>query len=89
MKIKRAQVIATELSKHDRWHTHGRGISMETLRRDLRLKVEDFATASFGPQIKAYYSLLKGFMARLSYEGLLHRRGSLTPITFFPVSGSS
>lgn len=82
MKIKRAQVIATELSKHDRWHTHGRGISMETLRRDLRLKIEDFASAPFGPQIKTYYSLLKGYMARLSFDGLVHRRTVLAPIAF-------
>lgn len=89
MKIKRAQAIATELSKHDRWHTHGRGISMEILRKDLRLKIEDFAAAPYGPEIKQYYSLLKGYMGRLGFEGLVHRRAALSPITFFAMPGSS
>lgn len=46
MKEERAEFIARELSKHDRWQTHGRGIGMETLRNDLKLRIDDFGADS-------------------------------------------
>ena len=38
----RATAIARKLSRSDYWHSHGRGISMEVLRRDLNLRIDDF-----------------------------------------------
>ncbi len=41
MKKKRAREIAHQLNDTSRWHSHGRGISMEVLRRELKLQVDD------------------------------------------------
>jgi hypothetical protein len=35
MKLRRATAIANDLNDTDKWHSHGRGISMEILRRDI------------------------------------------------------
>lgn len=42
MKERRAEEIARKLNKHTRWLTHGRGIDMDTLRGELKLKIDDF-----------------------------------------------
>ena len=41
-KTERAEEIATLLSDNGHWSSHGRFIGMETLRNQLRLKIEDF-----------------------------------------------
>jgi len=41
-KQNRALEIATALSDHNKWHSHGRMISIKTLTDDLRLKIEDY-----------------------------------------------
>jgi hypothetical protein len=41
MREERADQIARKLNQHDRWQTHGRGISMRTLRDELNLKIDD------------------------------------------------
>ena len=41
MKKERAEEIARKLNKHTRWLTHGRGIDMDTLRGELKLKIDD------------------------------------------------
>ena len=46
MRKRRAQAIARKLSDSGYWHSHGRGISMEVLRRDLNLRIEDFGEDS-------------------------------------------
>jgi hypothetical protein len=40
MRKERASSIARELSNTERWHTHGYGISMEVLRRNLKLVID-------------------------------------------------
>ena len=43
MKQERAHEIATALSNPQKWHSHGRGISMQVLRsEDIKLKIDDF-----------------------------------------------
>lgn len=41
-KATRAQEIATILSDHKHWHSHGRMIDMKTLQSHLRLQIEDY-----------------------------------------------
>ncbi|MGH7135025.1 MAG: SDH family Clp fold serine proteinase, partial [Pirellulales bacterium] len=61
MRQQRAEEIANLLSDNERWHSHGRGISMETLRAN-NLKIEDFsADAELGRLVRSYHSLLKDF----------------------------
>ncbi|MEW7987867.1 MAG: hypothetical protein AB2799_18940 [Candidatus Thiodiazotropha sp.] len=41
-KVDRATEIAEALSKHTKWHSHGRMIGIQTLTDELRLKIEDY-----------------------------------------------
>lgn len=41
-KIGRATEIAEALSKHTKWHSHGRMIGIDTLTGELHLKIEDY-----------------------------------------------
>jgi hypothetical protein len=51
MKRQRAEKIATALSDNERWHSHGRGISMQTLRNELNLRIDDFDQISDGVEV--------------------------------------
>lgn len=83
MKTSRASAIARKLNQTERWHSHGRGISMEVLRRDLKLRIEDFgARPELNARIKSYYALLRDYMVRRRNHGVLHRRGKYEPIDF-------
>jgi len=64
----------------NRWHVHGHGISMEVLRRDLKLKIDDFgAKPELDQKIRGYYDLLNDYMLRRSHRGVLHTIGSYQP----------
>lgn len=41
-KVERAEEIATALSDHNRWHSHGRMIGVKTLTESLNLQIEDY-----------------------------------------------
>ena len=76
----RATAIAKKLSNPDHWHSHGRGISMEVLRRDLKLRIEDFGENNdLRDVIRVYCKLMRDYMIRLRHRGVLHRRGSYVP----------
>ena len=82
MKSQRASAIAKLLNKTDRWHSHSRGISMEVLRRDLKLRIEDFGQdESLSASIRQYYRLLKDYMVRRNHAGVLHSKGGYKPVT--------
>ena len=73
MREKRAQEVAESLNDPEKWHTHGRGIPMDVLRRDLRLKIEDFGDdPQLSQKVKAYYTLLVDYMGRRSHSDALH-----------------
>jgi hypothetical protein len=81
MKKARAKEIATKLSDPERWHTHGYGISMEVLTKDLKLLIDDFgAKPELSEKIKRYYSLLVDYMAKLGQQGVFHAVGHYHPI---------
>lgn len=83
MKTKRAAAIARELTKTEKWHSHGSGISMDILRRDLKLRIDDFDKTpdlpGLGKCVKDYYNLLSDYMEKRGNTGVLHRKGKYLP----------
>jgi hypothetical protein len=78
MKVERAEQIARRLNDTSHWHSHGRGIPMETLQRDLKLVIEDFGRdATLGPAIRDYHRLLRDYMLRLGLSFAWHTREGL------------
>jgi hypothetical protein len=82
MKRKQAEVIANILQDTKRWHSHSRGISMECLRRDVGLKIEDFgADDSRRESIREYCKLLSDYMTKLGLNAAVHVVGNFLPIS--------
>ena len=73
MKEERAAWIALQLNDHERWLTHGRGIDMQTLRDELKLKITDFGD---DPDLKTavwdYFWFLRDHMARNGLVSFVH-----------------
>ena len=77
MKEDRATEIAGMLSDPARWHSHARGISMDVLRRDVNLLIEDVGEdPSYRNLVQVYCRLMRDYMARLGQQTALHRRGA-------------
>ena len=73
MKQQRAKEIARKLGDIDTWHSHGRGIGMDTLQDDLNLRVEDFSSiAGFSILIRDYLGLIKDYMTRQEIYSFVH-----------------
>lgn len=80
MKEDAATRIGKVLNDTKKWHSHGYGISMEVLRRDLKLRIEDFeADASLLGPIRSYYDLLSDYMLKRDYRGVIHTSKSFVP----------
>jgi len=80
MRVERAAKIAEDLSDSDRWHSHGRGISMAVLRRVLRLQIDDFgADRELNHKVRQYHKLLVDYMGRRAHVGVTHWPGHYTP----------
>ena len=76
-KRKRAEEIAEALSDNERWHSHGRMISRDTLISDpdLRLKIEKFEDIpNLFPVFDDYVGLLKDYVQRESFSTFVHTR---------------
>lgn len=81
MKKERAKQIAAKLNDTEIWHSHGRGISMARLRRDLNLRIDDFsADAKLEPKLRAYYGLLMDYMIRRRHSCIVHTNGFYLPL---------
>ena len=68
--------IGEELNNHKRWGAHSRGITMEVLRNDdkLRLKIDDYSEdAKLKDLVHQYFWLLKD----LSTSSLVYTRAYL------------
>ena len=74
MKKARAKEIGDHLNDTELWHTHSRGISMNELRRaPMKLVIEDFGNETeLARELKEYYELLKDYMEKMSYMGVIH-----------------
>jgi hypothetical protein len=75
MRVKRAEEIATSLNTISRWNSHGRGIPMSVLRRDLKLMIEDFGSDTrLNECIKGYYKLFKDYGKTVRHSNAVHTR---------------
>lgn len=75
LKKERAEEIATKLSDNEHWHSHARGINMQTLIDELNLKIEDYSKKrKLNALVKSYYSLLQDYMARENMTIFVHTK---------------
>jgi hypothetical protein len=73
MKQRRATEIANQLNDAALWKSHARGLSMEVIKRVLKLTVDDFgADAGMNDAIISYYRLLKDYMGRRGHDIIIH-----------------
>ncbi len=83
MKKDRASTIGKQLNDTKKWHSHGYGISIDVLRRDLNLEIEDFGdNAPMCSVIRAYHDLLSDYMAKRNTYGVIHIPGDYRPFMF-------
>ncbi len=75
MKEDRAKQIADTLNDTERWHSHGRGIELKTLRDELKLKIEDYSTEpELKKAVREYFDLLHDYMQREKMLSFVHTR---------------
>ncbi len=76
MKKDRASDIGKQLNNTKRWHSHGYGISMEVLKRDLNLRIDDYEQQPrLCASIRGYYNLLADYMVKRGANGAIHIAG--------------
>ncbi len=76
MRVSRAASIARELSKTQKWHVHGHGISKDVLERDLNLIIDDFSLdLEMGKRVRSYHDLLVDYMGKTGTGGAIHFPG--------------
>ena len=73
MKEERARSIASQLNKHERWLTHGRGLDMQTLQEELKLKITDYSkNRELKQAVWDYFFFLADHMARTGQTSFVH-----------------
>jgi len=81
MKKARAKEIADKLNDVKRWNSHGIGINMELLRKDLNLKIDDFGqNKELNEAIRRYHRLLVDYAAKMRHSGVVHTRETYRPL---------
>lgn len=71
-KLARAEEIATALSDHRRWHSHGRSLSIDKLRA-LRLEIDDYSgNAELSSAIRGYNDILSAYTDRMGLPFIMH-----------------
>lgn len=82
MKTDRAEDIGRQLNDPDRWHSHSSGISMEILRRNLNLQIDDFdETPEASERVRDYHALMDDYMGRRGQKGAIHTVGQYVPFS--------
>jgi hypothetical protein len=77
MRKARAVEIARKLNNVKRWNSHRIGINMQVLRRELKLKIDDFGgKKQLNQDVRAYHKLLFDFLERIGQTGVVHTRDS-------------
>lgn len=80
MRQERARGIGEELSNTDKWHSHGYGISMATLRNDLNLLIDDLdKEQERGWNVKQYYGLMIDYTSKLGHNSVIHAINKYVP----------
>lgn len=73
MKEERARSIASQLNKHERWLTHGRGLDMQTLQDELKLKITDYSkNLDLKQAVWDYFFFLADHMSRTGQTSFVH-----------------
>ena len=74
MRKERATEIASLLAKADRWHSHGRGISMQELQgEEIKLIIDDFgANSELNTAVRNYHGLAIDYAQKVGYRGFVH-----------------
>ena len=74
-KVRRAEEIARVLGDNKVWHSHGRMISIDTLKGKLKLKIEDYSNdEELRNLVRSYNDLAIEYIRRTGYEIFLHSR---------------
>ncbi|HZU33911.1 MAG TPA: serine dehydrogenasease, partial [Candidatus Angelobacter sp.] len=80
LKKERAESIGKTLNDTEKWHSHGYGISMDVLRNDLKLVIDDFgANKEMSSAIRIYHDLLSDYMVKRDNRGVVHICGQYRP----------
>jgi len=75
MKLNRAKEIAQSLNNTNRWHSHARGIAIDTLKSELRLRIDDYSeNKALNESITNYYNLLGDYMTREKLISFVHTK---------------
>ena len=76
MRSERAENIANLLAKADRWHSHGRGISMNELQgEEIKLEIDDFSTNdTLNSAVRNYHGLAIDYARKVGIEGFIHTK---------------
>ncbi|HVB98242.1 MAG TPA: serine dehydrogenasease [Candidatus Dormibacteraeota bacterium] len=81
MKKARAKEIAAKLNDTKKWCSHSRGISLQVLRNDLNLQIEDFGEKSeTNKALREYYKLLGDYKEKRGHRWVIHSHQNYTPI---------
>jgi hypothetical protein len=81
MRVARAEEIATALNKIAKWNSHGRGIPITVLRRDLKLVIVDFEKIpGLNSCIKDYHKLLQNYLSTVHHQDVVHTRHEFLPL---------
>ena len=73
MKEDRARSIASQLNKHERWLTHGRGLDMQTLQDKLKLRITDYSkNHKLKQTVWDYFLFLADHMGRTGQASFVH-----------------
>lgn len=79
MKDDRANEVAMILGNTERWHSHGRGISIRELgSEEIKLKVNNFGDDDeLNRLIRAYYSLFVDYIQKIGMDAAMHSHRGL------------
>lgn len=84
MKVQRAKEIADKLNDVRHWNSHGRGLSMERLVRELNLKIDDFGgNQKLNQTVREYHTLLVDYMAKMRHASALQTKQRYLPLAIY------
>jgi hypothetical protein len=71
----RAEEIADKLGDNKIWKSHSRPINIETLEKEMKLKIEDYShQKTIRELIRSYYSLLSDYLTKNKTTIFVHTR---------------
>ena len=75
MKRERAVEIATELNDTKKWNSHGIGINMHRLRRELKLHIDDFGkNRELRIAVRDFHKLTEDYTRKMGLDSVIQTR---------------